>query len=400
MYNDFVNAMNSYISATGNKTIRIWGTFPPKSNYTNNISTNVTLQHWEFFEDYPYQDYIQNGYKVINSDDHTYLVQKYSTSYPQQLHNTTLLFHGNPEDGTAFAPHIFDPNNATNNPPRNSPGVLGHVAAQWNDYGPNTSTYLEAYYPWRDYLPALADKQWGGNILEDEYEEVWEKLQKVAPGQNLDRRVDSMGDVIVEYDFTKGSPAVAGGYGDGMVIPDLSGNGYDAKSTCDIVPTTPDDDDDGGSTTAIHISPNCTFSTPLTSKGQNYTLSFTLQQTSTTTGGEGGGGGSIFTGPDSELRSGNGTSTQLMLVSAGNAFALNYSLPIGEWVEAKLMGRGNRTFFAVAGMDDEMEFRTVVGVNGERFAWSEMAIVAPLNVVGGGGWEGLLKRMKLVDYAV
>lgn len=89
-----------------------------------------------------------------------------------------------------------------------------------------------------------------------------------------------------------------------------------------------------------------------------------------------------------------------MLVSAGNAFALNYSLPVGEWVEAKLMGRGNRTFFAVAGMEDEMEFRTVVGVNGERFAWSEMAIVAPLNVIGGGGWEGLLKRMKLVDYAV
>lgn len=237
--------------------------------------------------------------------------------------------------------------------------------------------------------------------MEDEYAEVWEKLQKVAPGQNLDRRVDSMGDVIVEYDFTKGSLAEVGaGYGDGMmmVIPDLSGNGYDAKSTCDVVPT-PDDDD--GSTTVIHISPHCTFSTPLTSKGQNYTLSFTLQQTSTTTtGGEGGEGGSIFTGPDSELRSGNGTSTQLMLVSAGNAFALNYSLPIGEWVEAKLMGRGNRTFFAVAGMDDEMEFRTVVGVNGERFAWSEMAIVAPLNVIGGGGWEGLLKRMKLVDYAV
>lgn len=251
----------------------------------------------------------------------------------------------------------------------------------------------------------MADKQWGGNILEDEYAEVWEKLQKVAPGQNLDRRVDSMGDVIVEYDFTRISLAeVVAGYehenGMMMVIPDLSGNGYDAKSTCDVVPTTPDDDEDG-SITAIHISPHCTFSTPLTSKGQNYTLSFTLQQTSTTTaGGEGGGGGSIFTGPDSELRSGNGTSTQLMLVSAGNAFALNYSLPIGEWVEAKLMGRGNRTFFAVAGMEDEMEFRTVVGVNGERFAWSEMAIVAPLNVIGGGGWEGLLKRMKLVDYAV
>ena len=100
-----------------------------------------------------------NGYNVINSDDHFYMVQKYSTSYPQML-NRTLIFHGNPAGG-AFAPYIFDPNNATNNPPKSTPYVPGHLAAQWNDYGYNTSTYLEAYYQWRDLLPALADKQWG-----------------------------------------------------------------------------------------------------------------------------------------------------------------------------------------------------------------------------------------------
>lgn len=34
------------------------GTFPPMSNYTDNIGTDVTIQHWEYFEDNPYFDYM------------------------------------------------------------------------------------------------------------------------------------------------------------------------------------------------------------------------------------------------------------------------------------------------------------------------------------------------------
>lgn len=112
VYNTFVNAMNTYIRSISGKAMRIWGTFPPMSNYTNNISEDVAVQHWEFFEDYPYQDYIEKGYSVINSDDHFYIVNKYSASYQQQL-NKTLIFHGNPNGG-AFAPYIFDPNNSSN----------------------------------------------------------------------------------------------------------------------------------------------------------------------------------------------------------------------------------------------------------------------------------------------
>lgn len=49
-----------------------------------------------------------------------------------------------------MAPNIFDTSNNTNNPSRDNPNVLGQVAALWNDYGPNATSYIEAYYALRD----------------------------------------------------------------------------------------------------------------------------------------------------------------------------------------------------------------------------------------------------------
>lgn len=377
VYNTFVNSMRAFISIGSCKSIRIWGTFPPMGNYTNNISKGVAIQHWEGFEDNAYFDYIKNGYNVINSDDHFYIVQKYSASYPQQL-NKTLIFYGDPLGG-AFAPNIFDPNNATNNPPRDSPFVPGHIAAQWNDYGYNTSTYLEAYYSWRDNLAALADKQWGGNLTEVQYDSIFDTLQAAAPAQNLDRTIESQTSTIVEYDL-EGMPYAAPAARSRRFVRDLSGNSYHAYTNC------------SSSNGSIIFEPNCSLSTPLTSKGRNYTLSFSLLQQPNSPPGP------LFTGPDSELRSGNGSSTQIMLVSAGNAFALNYSLPVGVWTDARLMGRGNRTFFAVGG-GREVEFTTKIGVNGEGFVWAGMAVVAPLRTIGGGGWWGAMRSVKLVDFA-
>jgi hexosaminidase len=374
-YNHFVNTMDSYIRGESGKEMRIWGTYPPQKNYTSQIHKDVTIQHWEFFEDNPLFDYVDNGYRMINSDDSCYIVQKYSTSYPNHL-NRTLIFNGNPAGG-AFAPYIFDPNNQTNNPAPDIPYVLGHIAAQWNDYGYNTSTYLEAYYSWRDLLPALADKQWGGNLQEGDYDALFDVLQPAAPGQNLDRAIISKGSTIVEYKF-RPLPQPFGG-SDSQTVKDLSGNGYDAKTNCSIVKG------------AVRFENGCSVETPLTSKGRDYTLSFNLRQTSETPG-------PLFTGPDSELRSGNGTSSQVMLVSGGNAFALNYSLPLGKWLDASLIGRGNRTFFSVNG-GSELEFKTHIGVNGETLVWAPMSIVAPLQTIGGGTWEGRMRGVKLVDHA-
>lgn len=108
-----------------------------------------------------------------------------------------------------------------------------------------------------------------------------------------------------------------------------------------------------------------------------------------------GSAGPILSGQDSVLQS---SESSLDLVSGGYAYALNYSLPIDTWTQAKLIRNGNRTFFSA---DDapEMEFLTRVGVNGERFEWESMAINAPVNSIGGGAWEGDIGEVELVDYA-
>lgn len=124
-YNRFVSEMADFIHAESGKAIRIWGTFPPKPEY-DNISTNVSVQHWAFFEDNPYPDYIQNGYAVLNSDDTFYTVNKWSGSYPQKV-NIARTWNGDPSvsGGGFWHPNIFDTKNATNNPPASEPLVLG-----------------------------------------------------------------------------------------------------------------------------------------------------------------------------------------------------------------------------------------------------------------------------------
>ncbi|KAH7357693.1 hypothetical protein B0T11DRAFT_298902 [Plectosphaerella cucumerina] len=176
-YEQYVNELNDFIVSKSGKQVRIWGTFPPSTG--SNVTRDVSIQDWANFEAYTKSDWLSNSYNVLNSDDDVvYIVSKWSTLYLQQL-NLTFIFHGSP-DGSAFAPNIFDPQNDTENVPRDHPAIQGHVSPLWTDWGPNSTTALETYYSWRDGLPALADKQWGGTLA----------------------RTKSKDKVIVNYDFS------------------------------------------------------------------------------------------------------------------------------------------------------------------------------------------------------
>ncbi|PYH66676.1 beta-hexosaminidase [Aspergillus vadensis CBS 113365] len=365
-YTNFVNDMHTYIAEQSDKNTRIWGTFTPSQGA--NVSKAVTIQHWEFYEDNPYFDYIKNNYSVLNSDDAFYIVGKWSGSYPQYL-NKTRVFHGDPSNNGPYAPNIFSTTNATDNPPRDNPYVLGHIAALWNDYGPNATTYLEAYYSWRDVLPALADKQWGGDILEDEYDDVFDTLHAVIPGQNLDRHVPSKTDLILHYNFANTT---------GTTVPDLSGNNYHAtfNHSCPI----------NTSNSTIRFTESCTLTTPIQSKGRDYTLSFSVYPSTTHPS-------PLFSGRDSTLLNGNGSISNITLVSGGNPYTLNYSLPVGKWSDVSLIGKGNKTFLSVDG-GEKMEFLARLGVNGEYSVWAPIAIEAPVQRIG-EGFVGMMGEVKL-----
>jgi hexosaminidase len=394
-YNNYVNTMNEYIGDSFNKSVRIWGTFPPNSTATTNINKQVSIQHWEFFEANPYWDYIKNGYNVLNSDDAFYMVGKWSGSYPQYI-NLTRVFHGAP-DGGPYAPYIFDTSNSSNNPPKvriekdfttldvtphanynqDNPNVLGHLPALWNDFGPNSTSVIEAYYSLRGGLPALADKQWGGDLLMPEYNEIFETLRNIVPGQNLEKSVESKGTEILSYDFSSSK--------DSLVV-DKSGNGYDGtvKGDCKF------------SNSVLSLGKGCSVEMPLLTKGRNYTLSFSVNPTSSTPG-------TLFSGSDSALLYGNGSISNVMLVTGGNPYILNYTLPKNSWTDVNLVLIGNATYLGVteSGKKEEIhEFTTTIGDDSNSFIWNNpMAIEAPVQAIGGDTFVGQMKDVSLSSYS-
>ncbi|KAF1965000.1 glycoside hydrolase, catalytic core [Bimuria novae-zelandiae CBS 107.79] len=373
-YNVFVNAMADHIRAEANKSIRIWGTFPPK--YTTgyaNIHQNVTVQHWEFFEDNPLYDYIQNNYTVLNSDDTYYVVNKWSGSYQPQV-NVSATFIGNPNTGGGlWYPYVFDTRNSSNNPVRNEPLVLGEVAALWNDYGPNATVYSEAFHAWRQGIPALADKQWGGNLTATEFESILETLRPFIPGQNLERAISSKTPTILNYTFGIG-------YASGSALIDASGNGYNGATDCSRTET--------GSL----LLDSCALTTPLHSKGRDYTLTLSMLLSSL----DNPTNATLITGRDSTLM----LTPSITLFQGGNYYRLTTSLPLEQRLDLNIIGRGNQTFAKINNGTEE-EFLTKMGINGERFEWGPMAIEAPLHQIGGdnAGWTGEVYGLRLKSFA-
>ncbi|KAI1362784.1 beta-hexosaminidase [Xylaria arbuscula] len=408
-YNRFVNEMAEFIHTNSSKTVRIWGTFPPHPEY-DNITTDVSIQHWEFFEDNPLYDYIKNNYSVVNSDDTFYVVNKWSGSYPQKV-NIAKSFTGNPATGGIWQPYIFDTNNATNNPERSNKRVLGAIAPLWNDYGPNATVYSEAYYAWKEGIPALADKQWGGDLLEPEFSSIFPSLHALIPGQNLERSIPSIGSTIFHYGAA-GNPSEQDTYTTKdrrerrRKIPDLSGNDYHASTNCSST-----------ANNTLLITQSCTLQTPFSSKGRNYTLSMKLYIDSAQ--------------PDAHLISGGDSSLLLTpnitLFASGNYYRLNSTVPLQTWVELDIIGRGERTLARVretsleeafplsnaeadtaeditgATGAEEEEFQAILGINGALFVWAPIAVEAPIAILGGGGggggWTGEVAGLMLSSEA-
>ena len=374
-YTYFVNTMSSYIQDISGKATRIWGTFPPSSlpNATN-VDTAVSIQQWELNQDNALYDFVDRGYHVLNSDDFFYLDLKYSDSYPPSI-DLDRVFSGAP-DGGPYAPNIFDHSNATNNPSPENPYVLGQLCVVWNDWGPNASTYNEAYWMIRDGLPALGDKQWGGRLTLPMYQSIFPLLQASVPGQNLDRRIPSRSSNILSYNFDESHQPLL------PVVRDISGNSYNGL----LVGSS------GVRNGVLILNGNGYLKTPLGSKGRNYTLSFSVLSNSSNRGAI------LFAGPDSSLLNGNGTSPLLMLVSGNIAYPVNMTLPLKKWADVTVEGIGPQTFISIAIGETQKQTEEVtinMGIWGGGMQQGSMAIEAPIQRIG-EGFVGQMKDILLV----
>ena len=251
--------------------------------------------------------------------------------------------------------------------------MLGEISALWNDYGSNATVYSEAYYAWRRGIPALADKQWGGNLTADELDPALEVFRAFIPGQNLERRIASRTSTILDYSFSKENAGES-------VVRDSSGNNYDGTSDC------------SRTAKGSLLLRDCTLSTPLASKGRDYTLSLSMLLSSISNPTN----ATIISGRDSALM----LTPNVTLFQGGNYYRLNTSLPLHERVDLDIIARGNQTFARINNQTEE-RFLTKMGINGARFEWGPMAIEAPVHQVGSdnAGWCGELFALKLSSLA-
>ena len=109
-------------------------------------------------------------------------------------------------------------------------------------------------------------------------------------------------------------------------------------------------------------------------------------------------GGALFSGPDSALLNGNGTSRKLIMRSGDQAYPVNITLPTAEWSDVTVEGVGAQTFVSVAGDGRQAvrreEVTILMGVWAEYMQLAPMAIAAPVQKIG-EGFSGRIRNVKL-----
>ena len=338
-YISFVNEMSSYISTKSNKSTRIWGTNEPSK--TMSVSTDITIQHWDFpGDDIPVQ-LLSKGYQVINSEQaFLYLDGKTSDGgqFPQEL-NQDLLWSGAP-GGKGWAPNIFSPADATNNTSVDAPNLRGAIFALWNDWGNNATTALEIYYQLARSIAVFGEKAWAGSdvrptgLTRNQFDAVYPVLNAAAPGQNLNRVVKPKhGNVVYEYRDTHRS-----------------------------------------------------LSTGVSSVGPPYTLSFSVKPDprSPSTG-------TLFSGTDSKLHVAN-----LTFEATGQLYALGYVLPQDRYTSVEIHATRQYTYAVIDGDQANPRYwHTLMDIWGEYMALGNMSFAAPSAQIAVEGFSGAIKDVRL-----
>ncbi|KAI0876109.1 putative beta-N-hexosaminidase [Hypoxylon argillaceum] len=371
-YINFVNTLSTFIHTTSNKRVRIWGTYEPST--TQALDPTITIQHWQYGQSDPLALHA-SGYPLINTaDTWAYITLKNDHSpvlpapYPQSLNFSRLLDFGGVA-GWQWEPALFNPVNLTEQLPAGARGNQGAIMAAWNDDGPDASTQLEAYYAVRRGIPLVAARAWSGRrgvrVDTSTLDASIEFLAARAPGQNLDRRVPAkqhgpqQAGKLVSWTRKDGhgeEEEVELGYGSKGVdyTLEISATGAFELSSADV---------------ALSLSADGVLA--FVADGYVYPL----REVAEGDGFEVGAVGRIWANVTSS------THTPITISTPAN-ITVTTSAPGGSrvWIDGAFAGRFEAFVF---------------GGRNTVFSWSQMAFVAPVDVLRGRGirelvlWDGV-----------
>ena len=177
----------------------------------------------------------EKGYNVINTSNFLYIDPANYNGYPDRYGGVYYQDSANPSDYTFE--HIYDVFNVNNTytPRRGNAGSavmpLAHPQTKgaqfvlWNDiasYNGGLSEF-DLFDRFKDGVMMAAEKTWYGEQTEGQtWEKFKERIDKQwdrAAGTNPSRFVESIGEIVADYDFNSDEDALA----------DQSGNGYHAE---------------------------------------------------------------------------------------------------------------------------------------------------------------------------
>ncbi|KAK8138680.1 hypothetical protein PG984_002060 [Apiospora sp. TS-2023a] len=364
-YITFVNEMASFVNQTSGKRIRIWGTEEPSENLT--ISKDVIIQHWQYGQSDPVQ--LQKaGYDIINSEDWWAYMSLKNDHMPilpapdPQFFNETRTVSFADQAGWQWQPALYNPVNTTEQLPDDAPGNKGAILAAWNDNGPDATTQLEAFYAMRRGIPLVAARAWSGargpQLDVSTLEASIDLLSAQAPGQNLDRRSDFTSWTNTKAHQTSGSESLDGS----SVITTLGHGSKGPNYTLTLSATGPFILSSPDVTLQLSASDNLlTF----IADGWTYPLRSVHEQD----GFDPGHPGRIWANSTRSTHAPVTVLTPAEITITGDLVGGSR-----VWVNGTFAGR-----FEVY----------VFGGKNTLFSWSQMAFVAPLDTVSGGGLQSI-----------
>ncbi|ASK62206.1 hypothetical protein CFK37_08550 [Virgibacillus phasianinus] len=353
VYRNYINTLNQHMKEQG-KSVRAWGGL---TYYKGDVQVDkdVVFNIWNVGWYNPEQA-IDEGYKIINSDDGLlYIVPK--ANYYHDYLDTKWLYNN-------WEPTVFSGGITLSD---DEPNLLGGMFAVWNDLLGENISIPDVHDRAIDAMPTLAEKMWRGesdDVTFTEFEKLTSEIGG-APGTNLTNEVETKTDTVLNYSFddvTKEKVADSSGN-------DYSGTLHDVEVIAD-----------GKSGKAVSFANSTShITTDLDSKGFPWTVSTWVKLEKTDQ-------------PEEILLDSDYGSLKLTQTETGNAgftregydYSFDTAIPTGRWVHVAFRGDLNGTSLFIDG-----KLQDTLPDN----------LLLPMHTVGSetNAFKGVIDELKIFD---
>ena len=365
-FRGYVNFLSDLMASYG-KTARMWGAQKLFPGNTPISPENIVLDIWATYEDDP-NARLEEGYRVVN------VPQPYLYTTPGRDHKDMIV-----EEYLykSWDPVIFNGNVRAE---EGEPLLLGAKAALWGDEFREGITEADTHERMLRAAAMVAEKTWGGQEADETYIEYQMAFEELAegPGTQIAHTIKSETETVVDYDLANTETTA-----DGIIVKDASGNAYDAVvSNGKIVEV------DGQA--MIQFDGDTLMSTPLTTLGYPYTVSFDVKASAGNTADS-----LLFAGYDGQLRVKGISDNQMTVKRSFYTQTTGYEIPTDKVVNVTIVGTFQNTKIYVDGTLVKMLASADNGVGTDY--WS--TFVFPMEEIG-ENFHGYMSNIKAFNKAL